>query len=315
MGVTTPPIVEVQGVDELRRELARRRAEGAARVGFVPTMGALHEGHAELVRTARAECDLVVTSCYVNPTQFAANEDLDRYPSTPERDLEVARDAGTDVLWRPRTEDIYGADPASAVGVVVGELGTVLEGRSRPGHFDGVATVVVRLLGAVTPDVLYLGRKDYQQLVVLRRVVRDLLLPVEVRAVDTVRGDDGLALSSRNAYLSPDERAAALAIPRALELAARLAAAGETDATRVRACAREHLDAAPGIDVDYVELVDADRLGPVAQLGGKGAAVFLVAARVGTTRLIDNRLLPAGDTTSTTAPPSTAPSSDREARP
>ncbi len=292
MGMTTfTDLVVVERVDDLRATLDRHRAQGR-RIGFVPTMGALHDGHAELIRVARRECDVVVTSCYVNPTQFQPGEDLDRYPRTPERDLEIARDAGTDVLWRPRTAHVYGDDPDGAVRVEVGHIGTILEGASRPGHFDGVATVVVRLLSAVAPGALYLGEKDFQQAVVLRRVVRDLLLPVEVRAVATVREPDGLARSSRNAYLSPQERCHALALSRALDTAEDLAAAGERDPRVVLARARDLLAVSDGIDVDYVELVDATTLGQVELLGERDA-VLLVAARVGTTRLIDNRPLPA----------------------
>jgi pantoate--beta-alanine ligase len=283
-------LVVVETVAELRAAVGRLRGEGR-RVGYVPTMGALHDGHAELVRTARRECDVVVVSCYVNPTQFGANEDLDRYPRTPEHDLAVAREAGADVLWRPRTSDVYGDDPDAAVRVHVGAIGEVLEGRSRPGHFDGVATVVVRLLGAVAPDALYLGAKDFQQVAVLRRVVDDLLLAVEVREVPTVREDDGLARSSRNAYLSPEERRAAVALPRALEAARASFAAGERSVEVLRSRALEMLDAAPGVALDYLELADARTLAPVdAELGNRDA-VLLVAARVGATRLIDNQLL------------------------
>ena len=293
MGVTVSgtDVTVVTGVEELRTALAGHRAAGRS-IGFVPTMGALHDGHAELVRTARRECDVVVTSCYVNPTQFQPDEDLDRYPRTPERDLAVARDAGTDLLWRPRTSDVYGDDPDAAVRVHVGTIGTVLEGRSRPGHFDGVATIVVRLLAAVGPDVLYLGAKDFQQVVVLRRVIEDLLLPVQLRTVATVREPDGLARSSRNAFLSEDDRRAALAIPRALDAAAATVVDGERDATVVVSRAREVLAAEDGIDVDYCELVDARTLVTADRLGN-GDRVLLVAARVGTTRLIDNLPLPA----------------------
>jgi pantoate--beta-alanine ligase len=288
----TEPIV-VEHVAELRVSLAEHRAAGA-RIGFVPTMGALHDGHAELIRTARRDCDVVVTSCYVNPTQFHPGEDLDRYPRTPERDHEIARDAGTDVLWRPRTSDMYGDDLDGAVRVHVGAIGTVLEGSSRPGHFDGVATIVVRLLAAVGPDVLYLGAKDFQQVVVLRRVVDDLLLPVEVRTIATVREADGLARSSRNAYLTDVERRAALAIPRALDAARELYDDGRRDAAPMLARAREALALEAGIAVDYVELVDARTLEPIEQLGTRDG-VLLVAARVGSTRLIDNLPLPADD--------------------
>ncbi len=293
MTVTTSEPVVVVGIADLGAALAHHRAAGR-RIGFVPTMGALHDGHAELVRTARRECDVVVTSCYVNPTQFLPGEDLDRYPRTPERDVAIAGDAGTDVLWRPTTRDMYGDEPGDVVRIHVGTIGTVFEGRARPGHFDGVATIVVRLLAAVGPDVLYLGAKDFQQVVVLRRVVRDLLLPVEVRTVATVREADGLARSSRNAYLGDVQRQAARAIPRALEAARTRVAAGSRDAADVRAHARDVLAAEPGLEVDYVELVDAASLAPIDRIGVRDC-VLLVAARVGSTRLIDNLPLPADD--------------------
>lgn len=292
-GTASSEIVVVAGVDQLRAALARHRASGR-RIGFVPTMGALHDGHAELVRAARRECDVVVTSCYVNPTQFLPGEDLGRYPHTPEHDLQIAREAGTDVLWRPTTPDMYGDDPVEAVSVHVGSIGARLEGRARPGHFDGVATIVVRLLAAVGPDVLYLGTKDFQQVVILRRVIRDLLLPVEVHTVATVREPDGLARSSRNAYLSDEQRLRALAIPRALDAARACVDAGTRAAADVLACARDVLADASGLEVDYAELVDAETLAPMEHIGTRDG-VLLVAARVGATRLIDNLPLPADD--------------------
>jgi pantoate--beta-alanine ligase len=253
-------------------------------------MGALHDGHAELVRRARSECDVVVVSCFVNPTQFGPGEDLDRYPRTPEEDARVVALAGGDVLWRPRVADVYGSDPGAGTSVQVGALGAMLEGASRPGHFDGVASVVVRLLGAVRPDALYLGAKDFQQVAVLRRVIEDLAIDVELRVVPIVRDADGLALSSRNAYLAPVERHAAGAIPAALELARTRAAAGERSTRAIRQAVVDRLERDGGIDIDYVEVRDAVTLAPRDVLGGS-PAVVLVAARVGNTRLIDNLVL------------------------
>lgn len=277
-------------VAELRRELEPHRRAGR-RIGFVPTMGALHDGHASLMRTARSECDLVVASCYVNPAQFGVGEDLARYPRMPESDLAVATAAGVDVLWLPRDADVYGERPGDHATIHVGRVGEVLEGASRPGHFDGVATVVARLLGATAPDVLYLGRKDYQQLVVLRRLVADLLLPVRVRAVDTVREPDGLAMSSRNAYLDASDRRAALAIPGAIDAVRAALEAGERSCAALRTVGLAALDAAAGVEPDYVELVGEGTLDPADRATPGATLVVLVAASVGGTRLIDNERL------------------------
>lgn len=288
-GLPADGLAIVADVDALRRRLAGAR-EAGLRVGFVPTMGALHDGHAALVRRAREECDVVVVSCFVNPTQFGPTEDLDRYPRTPEVDERVVEAAGGDVLWRPRVEDVYGPDPAAATRVRVGPPADILEGAARPGHFEGVASVVVRLVGAVAPEALYLGAKDFQQVAVLRRVIADLAIELDVRVVDTVRDVDGLALSSRNAYLTPAQRRVALAIPSALERATALVASGERSARAIRHAVLQHLDAQDGLDVDYVEVRDARSLAERDVLGG-APAVVLVAARVGSTRLIDNVVL------------------------
>lgn len=292
MTAASPAPTHVRDVRSLRAELARRRGEGA-RVGFVPTMGALHAGHAALLGAARAECDVVVASCYVNPAQFGTGEDLARYPRTPDDDARLAAAAGVDVLWLPRDADVYGDRPGDRISIHVGSIGEVLEGAARPGHFDGVATVVARLLGATTPDVLYLGRKDYQQLVVLRRLVDDLLLPVQVRVVDTVREADGLAMSSRNAYLDEQSRAAALALSRALAAVRAEVATGERSSLRLRRAGLTVLDAERGIEPDYVELVRDGTLDRVEEVAPGDEVVVLVAARVGTTRLIDNERLAA----------------------
>lgn len=288
--MTAATTTSLRTVADLRLALEPHRRDGR-RIGFVPTMGALHDGHATLMRTARSECDVVVASCYVNPAQFGAGEDLGRYPRTPEADLAVATDAGVDLLWLPHDADVYGERPGDRTTVHVGDVGAVLEGAARPGHFDGVATVVARLLGATGPDVLYLGRKDYQQLVVVRRLVEDLLLPVQVRAVDTVREADGLAMSSRNAYLDVTARRAALAIPAAIDAVRTALDDGERSPGSLRAAGRAVLDAAAGVDPDYVELVVDGTLDPADRLAAGSAVVVLVAARVGGTRLIDNQRL------------------------
>lgn len=276
----------IETVAELRHQVAAARGR-QERVGFVPTMGALHGGHGALIRVARAQCDFVVASVYVNPTQFAPGEDLQAYPRTPDQDAVVAEAAGADLLWRPDGSELYA--PGEVTRVTVGDLGGRLCGGFRPGHFDGVATVVVKLLGAVQPDVLYLGEKDYQQATILRLVLRDLLLPVEVRTVPTVRDPDGLALSSRNAYLSEAERAAALAIPRALDAASGLVRSGERSVGRLRARVEVVLGENPLVRPQYVEFVHPQTLDPVHSVDG--GTMLLVAAHVGDTRLIDNRRL------------------------
>jgi pantoate--beta-alanine ligase len=257
-----------------RDELAAARAPLPGRVAVVMTMGALHEGHAELVRAARRSADHVLVTVFVNPLQFGAGEDLDRYPRTLDADLRLAAENGADVVFAPTPDVVYPDTPR--VRVSAGPLGEVLEGASRPGHFDGVLTVVLKLLHLVRPDVALFGEKDAQQLACIRRMVRDLDVPVEVVGVPTVREPDGLALSSRNRYLSPADRTAALALSRALR-------------TGDVAAGRAVLDAEPGVDVDYLERVDADTFEPDPDGG-----LLVVAARVGTTRLIDNVLLPGG---------------------
>jgi pantoate--beta-alanine ligase len=248
---------------------ALRLALGAGRVGLVPTMGAFHEGHLSLMRAARAECDIVVVSLFVNPAQFAANDDLGRYPRTEERDAELAKDAGVDVLFVPSVEVLY--PEGFATWVEVGLQGG--EAEARPGHFRGVTTVCLKLFNIVRPDVAFFGQKDAQQTAVLRRMVRDLNLDVHVRVLPTVRDADGLALSSRNAYLSDEERERALALPRALDAGRAALAAGADPVTATR-------QALNGLKPEYVELVELD-----------GVRVLAAAARVGDTRLIDNVVL------------------------
>jgi pantoate--beta-alanine ligase len=267
-------------IAESTADLSRRRGELIGPVALVPTMGALHEGHRMLVRAARERAASVVVSVFVNPTQFGPGEDFDRYPRTWDADLAALAEEGADLVFHPGVDEVY---PPGALGVTVqpGPVGEILEGAIRPGHFAGVLTVVAKLFGLVRPDVAFFGEKDYQQLTLIRAMARELALGVEVIGVPVVREDDGLALSSRNRYLAPDQRAAALAISAALRAGA---AAGPGGAAAVLAAAAAVLDAEPTLVPDYLELTDPD-LGP-APAGG--AARLLVAARAGTTRLLDN---------------------------
>ncbi|MER7414555.1 pantoate--beta-alanine ligase [Streptomyces cacaoi] len=253
----------------------------------VMTMGALHEGHAALIRAARRTAGpegQVVVTVFVNPLQFGAGEDLDRYPRTLEADLAVAGKEGADVLFAPSVDEVYpGGDPQ--VRLAAGPMGEVLEGASRPGHFDGMLTVVAKLLHLTAPDVAFFGQKDAQQLALVRRMVRDLNFPVTVVGVPTVREEDGLALSSRNVYLSAADRGTALALSRALAAGERAVAHGP-DA--VLAAARAELDAAAGLRTDYVALVEPEGFTPVSGQRWRGEAVLALAAHVGGTRLIDN---------------------------
>ena len=269
------------GPSELRAVTRALRACGR-RITLVPTMGALHRGHRELIDHARRVPNTVtVVSVFVNPLQFGPGEDLDRYPRTLDADLEVCRAEGVELVFAPSTSDMY-PDGAPSLAVHAGELGTVLEGAVRPGHFDGVLTVVAKLFHIVRPDLAFFGEKDYQQLVLIRRMVRELDFGVDVVGVPTVREADGLALSSRNGYLTPSQRRCALALSAALAAGGHAARRGGADAAL--AAARAVLDAEPGVSVDYLELRGRD-LGRAPQ---HGEARLLVAARVGSTRLIDN---------------------------
>jgi pantoate--beta-alanine ligase len=273
--------------DELRSALAPARAEGRS-IGLVPTMGFLHEGHLSLLRAARGECDLVVMSLFVNPTQFGPGEDLDRYPRDEERDARLAAEAGVDLVYAPAVADVY--PEGFATSVAVEGLTEVLEGDPAlrgPEHFRGVTTVVAKLFNAVQPDVAYFGQKDAQQLAVIRRMVRDLDVPVRIEGLPTVREDDGLAMSSRNAYLDREDRERAAALWRALR-AAESRAREESLAAGIEA-GRAAL-AAAGIEPEYLEARDPDDLSPVAQLNGR-PVLLAVAARVGGARLIDNVLI------------------------
>ena len=278
-------MIRVTRLADLLRSLTEERSRGQP-IALIPTMGALHAGHAALIEAARHAGDAPVVSAFVNPTQFGPGEDFQRYPRTPEEDAALAREAGARVVWSPPGEEIY--PPGEATRVQVGALAEILEGACRPGHFDGVATVVVKLLAATMPDRLYLGEKDYQQTVVLRQVVRDFLLPVSLVVVPTVRDPDGLALSSRNRFLSPADRADALRIPEALARAGALVREGERCPRTIERAMQTALARGASLRTEYAVVRD-ESLDPVDTVTGPVRA--LIAARVGTTRLIDNRLL------------------------
>lgn len=276
----------LRGVDELRAALAPARREGRT-IGLVPTMGFLHEGHVSLLRAARAECDVVVMSLFVNPTQFGPDEDLDRYPRDEERDLRLAGEAGVDLVFAPEAAELYPDGAATAVEVT-GGLTSVLDGdpgRRGPGHFRGVTTIVAKLFNIVGPDVAYFGQKDAQQATVIKRMVRDLDFPVRVEVLPIVREEDGLAMSSRNVYLEPADRARAVALSRALAAAEQQAIARDSLDAGL-AAARIEL-AAAAIEPEYLEARDAETLEPVEGLTGRPILVA-VAATVGGARLIDN---------------------------
>jgi pantoate--beta-alanine ligase len=275
---------------ELREALMPARREGK-RIGLVPTMGYFHEGHLSLMRQARQDCDVVVVSLFVNPTQFGVGEDLDAYPRDEPRDVAVAEDAGVDLLWMPGDGEIYPEGFATSVEVG-GDLTDVLEGdpaHRGAAHFHGVTTVVAKLFNSVQPDIAYFGRKDAQQALVIERMARDLDFPIEIAVLPTVREEDGLALSSRNAYLTPDQRTQATAISRALGAAKAAARDGETSTESLVDAARKELRNA-GIEPEYVEARAADDLSPVAELNGR-PVLLAVAARLGRARLIDNVLI------------------------
>jgi pantoate--beta-alanine ligase len=278
----------VRTVTELRKLLAPERSAGRE-IGLVPTMGFFHEGHLSLMRQARRDCDVVVVSLFVNPAQFGPGEDLQAYPRDEARDSELAQAEGVDVLFAPDVPEVYpdGFDAAVAVGALTG----VLDGdpaRRGPEHFEGVATVVTKLFNMVQPTRAYFGQKDAQQALVIRKLVRDLDIPVGVEVGPIVRDPDGLALSSRNAYLSADERRRALGLSRALRAAEERVSLGERDGAAVLAAARTELDES-GIDPEYLELRSTEDLSPVERVNG--STLLAVAARVGRARLIDNVIL------------------------
>ena len=275
----------VRTVADLRRELSGRSGQ----VGLVPTMGSFHEGHLELIRRARAENGVVVVSLFVNPAQFGPNEDLGSYPRDEERDARLAETLGADILFAPPVEEVY-PDGFSTTVRVAG-LTEVLDGdpgQRGAAHFDGVTTVVTKLFNMAQPDVAYFGQKDAQQALVIRKLARDLDMPVRIAVVPTVRDEDGLALSSRNAYLTEEDRERALGLSRALEAANREVAAGRRDARSVLDAASRELDAR-GIRPEYLELRSADDLSPADRVNGR--TLLAIAARVGRARLIDNVIL------------------------
>jgi pantoate--beta-alanine ligase len=267
-------------IEEMRA--LRRAMEGDA--GLVATMGYLHEGHLSLVRAARARDDHVIASIFVNPTQFGPDEDFERHPRDEERDLALFRDEGVDVVFMPSVEEMY--PQGASTFVTVEGLTEVLEGVHRPVHFRGVTTVVTKLLTVVQPHRTYFGRKDAQQLAVIRRLVRDLRLDVDVVSMPTVREPDGLAMSSRNAYLSPEQREAALVLSRALRRAEELFAGGERDGERLRDAMRDLIAQEPLARVDYVSVADTETLQELRRI--EGAALASLAVRIGAVRLIDN---------------------------
>jgi len=269
------------------RAASRATRKAGKRVGFVPTMGALHKGHLSLVQAAKAQCDVVAASIFVNPTQFAPNEDFSKYPRTFERDCELFTKEGVELLFAPTVEEMY---PAGAVTYVTVEgMSERLCGKSRPGHFRGVTTVVSKLFNIVEPDVAFFGQKDAAQVAIIRRMVRDLNIPVEITACPIVREADGLAMSSRNTYLDPAQRKAALVLHRALQEVQRKFESGERNASKLIEHGRRVFTQEPSARLDYLEIVDTDSLDALEKISG--AALVAVAAYLGNTRLIDNFVL------------------------
>ncbi len=277
----------VKTIADLRAGLATARA-GGKRIGFVPTMGYLHKGHLELVARARAENEISVVSIFVNPLQFGANEDLAAYPRDLARDSQLLEEAGVDFLFAPEVADMYPRPMETVVDVPT--LGSELEGSVRPGHFAGVATVVTKLFNIVGPDAAYFGEKDYQQVAVIRRMVEDLAQPVRVVPVPTVREDDGLACSSRNVYLSAEERAAAVIVPNTLAEAERLHKGGIATAAELEAALTRFVEHEPRAVPEVIAVRDPDTLAPLAEIAGRPVLVLLFI-RIGKTKLLDNRVI------------------------
>lgn len=277
----------VKTIADLRTALAAARANGK-RIGFIPTMGYLHKGHLELVARARSENDVSVVSIFVNPLQFGANEDLAAYPRNLARDSALLEEAGADFLFAPEVADMYPRPMETVVDVPT--LGSELEGSVRPGHFAGVATVVTKLFNIVGPDAAYFGEKDYQQVAVIRRMVEDLAQPVRIVPVPTVREDDGLACSSRNVYLSTEERAAAVIVPKTLAEAERLHAGGIATAAELEAALTRFAETEPRAVPEVIAVRDPDTLAPLTGIAGRPVLVLLFI-RIGKTRLLDNRVI------------------------
>lgn len=279
-------MLEINTVKELQGAIGSEKAKGK-KIGFVPTMGYFHEGHLALMREAKKRSDIVIVSIFINPTQFGPNEDLDKYPRDLERDRKMAKSVGTDILFVPSVVEMYPDGYATYIKVT--GITDVLCGKSRPGHFEGVATVVAKLLNIVSPDVAFFGQKDWQQLAVIKRMVCDLNIDVEIVGIPTVREVDGLAMSSRNTYLSPKEREAALILSKSLSLAHDIVRSGGADADRLAAAIKEKIEAEELVELEYLEICDPESLAPVDRL--EADTLIAVAARVGGTRLIDNTIV------------------------
>jgi len=286
MPSTATSAFRVSTIADARAALARVRGDGI-RIGLVPTMGALHRGHLSLVERARQSADCVVMSIFVNPLQFGPNEDFSRYPRPIEEDARLASEAGVDILFTPSPDEMYPEGRATTVSA--GTVGTVWEGASRPGHFDGVLTVVAKLFNIVQPDVAIFGRKDLQQASLIQAMARDLDFPLTIVVAPTIRESDGLALSSRNAYLSKEEREDALVLIRSLRAVSAAFAGGEHDGARLEEIGREQFRAASGAKLDYLAVVNRMTLAP--DLTAQPGTAVIVAARLGATRLIDNIIL------------------------
>jgi pantoate--beta-alanine ligase len=283
-------VIHAETIAETRRAVAEARERGRT-VGLVPTMGALHEGHGRLIEACRKECDFVVVSIFVNPTQFGPTEDFTRYPRTPDEDHRRCRDAGAALVFSPSVETMY-PNGSACTTIDLPELTERLEGASRPGHFRGVATVVMKLFQIVQPDLAHFGEKDYQQLAVIRRMAADLNLPLTIRGVPTQREPDGLAMSSRNRYLNAEERQAATVLWRALRSASQAVERGERSGGRVRQILRETVESEPLAHLDYIDVVADGSVAPIVSIEPGARTVALIAARIGSARLIDNALLP-----------------------
>ncbi|CAH0118786.1 MULTISPECIES: pantoate--beta-alanine ligase [unclassified Paenibacillus] len=292
-------MIVLGAIEDIRSELARLRrnrsfASAEAKVGFVPTMGYLHEGHVSLLRQAKATCDIVVLSIFVNPIQFGPGEDLDKYPRDEKRDLDIARKAGVDVVFMPTVETMY--PHGAKTYVKVAELTERLCGASRPGHFDGVSTVVTKLFNIVKPDKAFFGLKDAQQIAVIEQMVQDLNIDVEIVACPIVREEDGLAMSSRNVYLSPEEREQALVLSQALGRIEDWIGAGANSAEALRSQIVRHIESAPLARIDYVDILTFPALQPIepgTDISERRETIIVaLAVKFGHTRLIDNRLLP-----------------------
>lgn len=279
-------MLRFSAIEATRHWVAEHKKAGRV-VGLVPTMGALHEGHLSLVRSAANECDAVLASVFVNPTQFAPGEDYDRYPRDLRADATLLEAAGADALFAPEVATVYPGDETTTVDV--GAIGTTLEGAARPDHFRGVATIVLKLFGIAPADRAYFGQKDYQQTVVVRRMTRDLNVPIEIVVCPIVREPDGVAMSSRNAYLTPDERREAVALVESLRLVERLVGQGEHDAERLRAAVGRHFAQYVRAELEYVDFMENGTLTPVKSV--KSGTVAVLAARLGSTRLLDNAVL------------------------